>query len=135
MVHLIFKGSRRDYLTTQRPAYEQAVADGTVNDFLDIVYGRYARRYPIELEMTDEPSPEFLAAVDDEAPDPEREPLSDDLSDDERAVEEKKIKERQALIQKRRKVRGCLILQTTTLMANNGTRSVLVLASRRMVQL
>lgn len=104
MVYLVFKGLRLDYLTSQKPAYDNAVANGTTNDFVDAVYGRYARRYPIELELDDEPSPEFLAAVDDKAPDPKRELLYDDPLDEEQVGEDKKITTHRKLIQKCKKV-------------------------------
>lgn len=104
MVYLLFKGARLEFLTQQIPAYEKAVAEGTTKEFLDVVYARYARRFPIELPLTEEPSPDFLAAVDDNAPEPEPEVPTEELSPEELEIVLQEMNNRQDDIQKRRKV-------------------------------
>lgn len=105
MVYLLFKGARFDFLVEQLAEYDAAVASGTTKEFLDTVYARFARRFPINLPLDEDPSAEFLASVDDSAPEPENEVNFDELSPEELEVETKKLLDRQVLIQKRRKVR------------------------------
>lgn len=104
MVHLVFKGLRFGFLTEQLPLYTAAAADGTVKEFLDTLYARYARRFPIDVPLDVDPLPDALAAVDDDAPEPEQDFLADLLSPEEQGDAERKMVERQALIQKRKKV-------------------------------
>lgn len=107
MVYMLFKGARYDFLTEQLPGYDAAVAGGTTREFLDVVYARYARRFPIDLPLDKDPSPEFLESVNDDAAEAEGEHYIEEssLDPEELEVEAKKIAEHQALIQKRRKVR------------------------------
>lgn len=105
MVYAVFKTARFEFLTSQLPDYSAAVANGTVGEFVDLVYAQYARRFPIELPLSEDPSPEELAAVDNNAPVPE--PIArclDDLSGEEVAEEQAKMMARQGLIKKRKKV-------------------------------
>lgn len=105
MVHLLFKGARLEFLTEQIVSYEAAVAAGTTKEFVDVIYARYARRFPIEIPLDEDPSPEVLEAIDDDAPEPEREVRLDDLSPEELEAETERISARQEAIQKRRRVR------------------------------
>lgn len=109
MVYLLFKGARFDFLADQIEGYKAAVVAGTTREFLDVVFARYSRRFPIDLPLSEDPSAEFLASVDDDAPEPEIPASLDELSPDELQVETQKIADRQLLIQQRRKV--CLFLK------------------------
>lgn len=92
------------FLDEQIPLYATAVANGTIKEFIDTVYARYARRFPIEMPLEVDPSPEALAAVDDDSPESEAEDFHDDLSPEEQEAEEKRITDRRALIRKRKSV-------------------------------
>jgi len=65
----VFQGSRKEFLLSERPSYSAAVAEGYAADALAMIQRRYFKRYPVELPHTLEPSPEFLAAVDDNSAD------------------------------------------------------------------
>ena len=67
----VFQGSRKEFLLGERASYSAAVAGGYAVDALALIQRHYFKRYPVELPHTLEPSPEFLAAVDDDAPDDE----------------------------------------------------------------
>jgi hypothetical protein len=69
-----FQGTRHSFLMAQKPTYTVAVAGNYAGDFLADIQRQYFKRYPIDLDHCMEPSPEHLAAVDDDAADPE--PLS-----------------------------------------------------------
>ena len=100
-----FIGSRKEFLSSQREAYSAAVAGGYAGDALAQIQRRYFKRYPIDLPHTDEPTPEFLARVDDDAPDPEiREPDKDELSPEEYATAKEELEQRQRLISFRKAV-------------------------------
>ncbi|RDB28895.1 hypothetical protein Hypma_015380 [Hypsizygus marmoreus] len=66
-----FKGSRKAFLVEQKPLYAAAVAGNHVADTVADILRRYFKRYPATLPLTEEPSPEFLAQVDDSAADVE----------------------------------------------------------------
>ncbi|PPQ76893.1 hypothetical protein CVT26_000663 [Gymnopilus dilepis] len=68
-----FRGSRKDFLISQKAEYAEAVIGGYVADALANIQRRYFKRYPPELPHDEEPTPEHLAAVDDDGPDPEME--------------------------------------------------------------
>lgn len=55
----------------EKEAYAQAVDGGYTPAALALIFRRYFKRYPIDLPHHMEPSPEHLASVDDDAPDPE----------------------------------------------------------------
>lgn len=66
-----FPGSRGDFLRAQSQLYAEAVKDNHVNDTLADIQRRYFKRYPITLEDSEEPTEEWVAQVDDDAPDRE----------------------------------------------------------------
>lgn len=66
-----FIGRRKQFLAEQEALYAAAIRDGHVNDTVADIQRRYFKRFPITLSHTEEPTEEFLAAVDDTAPDPE----------------------------------------------------------------
>ncbi|KAK7021038.1 hypothetical protein VNI00_017570 [Paramarasmius palmivorus] len=66
-----FSGTRLTFLTANLGAYGIAFQEGWVKDFVADLNRRYNKRYPASLPHNEEPSEEHLAAVNDEAPDPE----------------------------------------------------------------
>lgn len=75
-----FVGRRRQFLADQAPLYAAAIQEGHVNDTVADIQRRYFKRFPITLSHSEEPTEEFLAAVDDAAPDPElTAPLNDGM--------------------------------------------------------
>lgn len=66
-----FSGRRKAFLDAQKETYAAAVAAGHINDTVADIQRRYFKRFPLTLAHSEEPTEEFLAAIDDEAPDPE----------------------------------------------------------------
>lgn len=66
-----FAGLRKMFLLDQLPVYEKAVREGWANDFVADVLRRYFKHFPIDLDHSTEPTPEWLAQVDDKAADPD----------------------------------------------------------------
>ncbi|PBK60526.1 hypothetical protein ARMSODRAFT_857283, partial [Armillaria solidipes] len=66
-----FRGSRRIFLTEQVDGYMKAIKEGRVAKYIADVIHQYLKQYPLSLTHNDEPSPEHLASIDDNAPDPE----------------------------------------------------------------
>lgn len=69
-----FSGRRKAFLDAQKETYAAAVAAGHINDTVADIQRRYFKRFPVTLLHSEEPSEEYLAAVDDDAPDPELSP-------------------------------------------------------------
>ncbi|KDR74719.1 hypothetical protein GALMADRAFT_48139, partial [Galerina marginata CBS 339.88] len=68
-----FRGSRKEFLMGEKPAYSAGVVGGYAADALAVIQRRYFKRYPVGLPHSEEPTDEHLAAVDDDSPDPEPE--------------------------------------------------------------
>ncbi|KJA13205.1 hypothetical protein HYPSUDRAFT_151852, partial [Hypholoma sublateritium FD-334 SS-4] len=66
------------FLDAQKEVYAAAVAENHVNDTVADIQCRYFKRFPLTLSHSEEPTEESLAAVDDDAPDPELSPPRDD---------------------------------------------------------
>ena len=66
-----FQGSQKEFLLSQKPAYKVGVLGGYTADALSQIQCKYFKRYPIDLPHQEEPSVEWLAAVDDDTPDVE----------------------------------------------------------------
>lgn len=73
-----FSGQRKAFLDAQRAAYAAAVAENHVNDTVADIQRRYFKRFPLTLSHTQEPTAEFIAAIDDDAPDAELVPPRQD---------------------------------------------------------
>lgn len=58
---------------SQKPSYAEAVLGGYAADAVAEIQRKYFKRYPVDLAHTEEPTAEHLAAVDDNAADPEPE--------------------------------------------------------------
>lgn len=102
-----FRGARRQFLLTQKPEYATAVVMNMTADCIADIQRRFFKRFPLEMDETDEPSEEVLTAVDDDAADAEPlVPNEDDLSTDEYAEAVQKFEARAELLIFRRKVSG-----------------------------
>ena len=93
-----FQGSRKEFMVAQKTAYKAGVVGGYAADALAEIQRKYFKRYPIDLPHDEEPSAEWLAAIDDNTPDMEQhEPdISPDGDEDDAAA--KKIVERRSLL-------------------------------------
>ncbi|PPR02781.1 hypothetical protein CVT26_009392 [Gymnopilus dilepis] len=98
-----FRGTRKDFLISQKPAYAEAVTGGFVADTLADIQRRYFKRYPVDLLHDEEPTDEHLAAVDDNEADPEPEhPNQEAMGADEYELAVKAWEERTAAIRFRK---------------------------------
>ena len=73
-----FRGLRKEFLLGEKPAYAAAVTGGYVPDALALIQRRYFKRFPVDLPLDQEPTPESLAGVDDDAADNEAVPPDED---------------------------------------------------------
>lgn len=119
----VFRGSRFAFLIGEKPAYKAGVDGGYAADALANIQSRYFRRYPVELSLDEEPSPEFLDAVNDGAPDIEQQqPDPEELTDVEYKAEVERLKIRSDLIDTRKKVSCCLFIsKSATHRRHHGT--------------
>lgn len=69
-----FTGLRKQFLDSQQAVYAAAVKGKHAADTVADIQRRYFKRFPVTLSHTEEPTEELLAAVDDDAPDPELKP-------------------------------------------------------------
>ncbi|KAJ3502939.1 hypothetical protein NLJ89_g8658 [Agrocybe chaxingu] len=94
-----FRGLRKDFLQGEKPEYAAAVAGGYVNDALAVIQRRFFKRFPIDLPIDKEPTPEQLAAVNDEEPEPDQVvPNEDEMDAEEYAKAVERLEDRQKLI-------------------------------------
>ena len=119
-----FQGSRKEFLLSQKAAYKAGVLGGYAADALSQIQRKYFKRYPIDLPHQEEPSAEWLAAVDDDAPDVEQvEPDASTNDDEELAATVERMAERKLLLSFRKAVsnmtyRCCLVLKLISQTAN-----------------
>ncbi|KAF9471309.1 hypothetical protein BDN70DRAFT_939042 [Pholiota conissans] len=69
-----FRGSRKKFLEDQAALYSDALLNNHVADTVSDIQRRFFKRYPITLPHNEEPSEEWLAQVNDDAPDCELDP-------------------------------------------------------------
>lgn len=120
----VFQGSRKEFLLGERTSYGTAVAGGFAADALALIQRRYFKRYPVELPHTLEPSPEFLATVDDDAPDDEIPvPDQDQMSEEEYRAAVDRLVERQKLVSCRRAVSRALFTSKASILSANISKS------------
>ncbi|KAF9522828.1 hypothetical protein CPB83DRAFT_840208 [Crepidotus variabilis] len=72
-------------LLAQCPLYAEAVSKDEISETLADIQRRYFKRYPIDIPLDEEPSTEWLANVDDDAPDAEVTPPDVDNLDEDAA--------------------------------------------------
>ena len=103
-----FRGTRKVFLKGELVVYAATVEGGFVADGVALIARRYFKRYPVELPLDEEPSPQHLAAVDDEAIDPDEPPMDHtELSLEEFIQQGISREERAALIVYRHAVSIC----------------------------
>lgn len=94
-----FRGAQKDFLQSQKAEYKAGVLRGYAADALAQIQWKYLKRFLIDLAHTDDPTPEWLAVVDDDAPEQEQEdPDVLTLDENEYAAAMEKIAERRALL-------------------------------------
>ncbi|KJA18011.1 hypothetical protein HYPSUDRAFT_205740 [Hypholoma sublateritium FD-334 SS-4] len=105
-----FSGLRKNFLDNEQATYNVAVEAKRAADTLADIQRRYFKRFPVTLSHNEDPTDDFLASVDDDAPDPELTPPnranmdSDDAYDRAKRVYELQIieiKMRKAQIKRR----------------------------------
>jgi len=95
----------------EKPAYREGVVGGYAADALANIQRRYFRRFPIDLPHDQEPTVEWLAGVNDNAPDKEMQITgTDKLSSIELAEAIEELKAKRRLVEYRKAVRNCLPL-------------------------
>jgi hypothetical protein len=100
-----FQGSRKEFLRSQKADYKAGVLGGYAADALAQIQRKYLKRYPIDLPHQEEPTADWLAAVDDDAPDPEQEePDILTLGENAYDVAVQRLAERQSLLTFRKAV-------------------------------
>lgn len=102
--HGSFTPKRKAFLESRRPQFATAVENGFSADGISNIIRQYFKRFPIDLDDNEEPSDEVLAAVDDNAPDPDVMEPSEDLSPEQHTAAVKAALEQRARIQAKRGV-------------------------------
>jgi hypothetical protein len=106
-----FKGPRKEFLLGEKPVYKAAVAGGYVGDTLAKIHRPFFKRFPVDMPVDVDPTPEELVAVDDNIPDEEDEaPDPIKMTPEEFEALSKAFKERQHLIQFRKAVSSTVVL-------------------------
>lgn len=84
---------------SEKASYKAGVDGGYAADVLAKIQSRYFRRYPVELSLDEEPSAEFLKAVDNERLDvDQQEPNPEKLTVDKYKAEVERLRQRADLI-------------------------------------
>lgn len=108
-----FQGLRKQFLMNEKPAYKAGVLGGYAADALANIQHRYFRRFPIDLPHDQEPTVQFLAGVNDNAPDRVEEVVElDDLTPEEVEAAVSKMKARRKLVEYRKAVSALVVLCT-----------------------
>jgi len=93
-----FRGTRKVFLLGQLPAYAKAVEGGYALDGIALISRRYFKRYPVNLPLDEEPTPEHLAGVDDEEIEPDEPPIDPTQLSLEDFIEEELRREERAVL-------------------------------------
>lgn len=100
-----FQGSRKAFLVSQKADYKDGVVGGYAADALAKIQRKYFKRFPIDLPHFEEPTAEWLEAVDDESPDVEQdEPDITTLDEEQYAMAVEQIQARRLLLNFRKAV-------------------------------
>lgn len=108
-----FSGLRKKFLDDQQPAYNAAVEAKHAADTLADIQRRYFKRFPVTLSHNEDPTEEFIATVDDNAPDPELAPPDRANMDSEGYDRAKRVYEFQVVEIRMRKA-VCAVLFSTS---------------------
>ena len=107
-----FQGARKAFLLGEKEAYRQAMEEGYIAEAIANIQRRFFKRFPVDLPDDVDPSEEALAAVDDEAIEPEYErPDPEKMSSEEYEEAIKKMEERQKKISFKRGVSVAVALR------------------------
>ncbi|KAF8875013.1 hypothetical protein CPB84DRAFT_1752823 [Gymnopilus junonius] len=94
-----FRGARKVFLMGEKDTYSQAVEDGYVVEAVSKIQCRYFKRFPIDLPEEEDPTPEQLAAIDDDEIEPDfQEPDAEKMTMEEYVAEMEKLGSRQRKI-------------------------------------
>ena len=117
-----FRGSRKEFLMGEKAAYSAGMAGGYGADALALIQRRYFKRYPVNLPHHEEPTAEHLAAVNDEAPEPEpEEPNPEVMTIEECEAATKELEKRQTILRFRKAVScSCLLSMVIALNSERG---------------
>jgi len=100
-----FLGTRLEFLQSQRRRYEAAVIANSKAECVADIQRCYFKRFPIEHEHNVDPTPEFLASVNDDEADAEVvAPDRSSMSPEEFKQADQAFKERQKLVTFRKEV-------------------------------
>jgi len=100
-----FHGARFDFLQDQRRAYAAAIIANSKAASIADIQCCYFKRFPIEHEHKIDPTPEFLASVDDDEADAEVEaPDPSSMLPEEFKIAEELFNERHKLVVFRKQV-------------------------------
>jgi len=106
-----FQGSRKIFLQSQTAEYQAGVVGDYAADALAQIQRKYLKCFPIDLPHNEEPSPEWLAAVDDKAAGEEHEgPDLNALNEDELVAAMVKLEERQGMLRFRKAVSSNVVM-------------------------
>ncbi|KAF9471420.1 hypothetical protein BDN70DRAFT_938959 [Pholiota conissans] len=100
-----FRGARKEFLMNEKANYSAAVVGGYAADAVAQIQRRYFKRFPIDLPHDEDPSPEILNTIDDDAADPEpeiNEPDPQRLTIEEFAAAMQDIEDRKKLLNYRK---------------------------------
>ena len=112
-----FRGSRKEFLMGEKAAYSAGMAGGYGADALALIQRRYFKCYPVNLPHHEEPTAEHLAAVNDEAPEPEpEEPNPEVMTIEECEAATKELEKRQTILQFRKAVCCSCLLSRLSLL-------------------
>jgi hypothetical protein len=101
----VFHSLRLEFLVGEKPKYSGAVKEECVKDVLSSIQQRFFKRFPVDLPLDEDPSPEHLASVNDDDADPEiPEPDKEKLNPEEYKVALAQLEIRKALVTKRKGV-------------------------------
>ncbi|PPR04544.1 hypothetical protein CVT26_002511 [Gymnopilus dilepis] len=98
-----FQGKRKEFLLAEKVAYAAAVEGDYAADAIANIQRRYFKRFPVELPPDQEPTQEFLDAVNDDEADQEPDlPQEDELTPEEYAKAMRALEQRAEMIAFRR---------------------------------
>jgi hypothetical protein len=94
-----FRGPRKEFLVEEKPAYKAAVTGGYMRDTLANIQCQFFKRFLIDMPLNVDPTPQELAAIDDDTPDGEdKVPNPNKLTPEEFEAVSKVFEEMQQLI-------------------------------------
>ena len=106
-----FRGLRKEFLQGEKASYNEAVTGGYAANALANIQRRYFKRFPPEMPLDEEPSPETLASVDDNTPDDKfKPPDKDSCTQEEYDARLRECEERGKMVGLRKAVSALFVL-------------------------